>query len=117
MAVLAKGPKGAQEIVRTRCERGADIAKLLGLPATTVEAIRAIDEHWDGKGQPYGLKGHNIPAFARIVGLAQTVEVFWSTYGARTAFDMAAARRGRWFEPALVDALSLLKSDRPSGRH
>lgn len=42
------------------------------------------------------------------MGLAQTVEVFASTYGVSTAFDMAAALCGRWFEPALVDALSTL---------
>jgi HD-GYP domain-containing protein (c-di-GMP phosphodiesterase class II) len=111
MAVLSKGPEGARDVVRTRCERGADIAKMLGFPAPTVQAIRSIDEHWNGHGQPYGLKGHDIPAFGRIVGLAQTVEVFASSYGVRTAFDMAAARRGRWFEPALVDALSTLKHD------
>ena len=31
LAVLSRGPEGAREVVRTRCERGADIARLLRL--------------------------------------------------------------------------------------
>src|SRR5713226_624468 len=76
LAVLARGPKGASEVVQTRCERGAEIARLLGFAEDTVQAIRALDEHWDGRGQPYAVKGTEIPLLGRIVGLAQTVEVF-----------------------------------------
>jgi putative nucleotidyltransferase with HDIG domain len=111
LAVLARGPEGARDVVRTRCERGADIARLLRFSGDTVEAIRAIDEHWDGHGQPYELKGETIPFLGRIVGLAQTVEVFQSTYGAQTAFDMAVVRRGRWFDPQLVDLLVSTRND------
>ena len=111
VAVLGRGPEGAREVVRARCEQGADIASLLELPPATVQAIRALDEHWDGRGQPYGLRGEQIPPLARILGLAQTVEAFFSTQGVQAAFDVAAARRGRWFEPSLVDALVSFKSD------
>src|SRR6185503_8439258 len=38
-------------------------------------------------------------------------EVFLTTYGVQAAFEMAAARRGRWFDPALVDALLALRTD------
>jgi len=113
MAVLSRGPEGPRDVVRTRCERGADIAKMLGFNGDTVSAIRALDEHWNGAGQPYGLKGDEIPTLARILGLAQTVEVFASAHGVRTAYDMAAARRGRWFEPRLVDALLAIRPDGP----
>mgnify|MGYP001408548396 FL=1 len=61
LAILSRGPEGAREVVRTRCERGADIARLLHLEDATVKAIRALDEHWDGQGQPYSLRGHDIP--------------------------------------------------------
>ena len=105
LAVLSRGPEGARSVVRTRCERGADIARQLGLSDATSNAIRALDEHWDGRGQPYALKGDAIPLHARILGLAQTVEVFFTEYGVLTAYDMAIARRDTWFEPAMVDAL------------
>src|SRR5262249_23302381 len=62
------------------------------------------------RGQPYNLKGQEIPLLARILGLAQTVEVFLSTYGVLSAFDMAAERRGRWFDPTLVDALFSIRA-------
>jgi putative nucleotidyltransferase with HDIG domain len=111
MAVLARGPKGASEVVETRCERGAEIARLLGFAEETVQAIRTLDEHWDGRGQPYAVKGHDIPLLGRIVGLAQTVEVFFSTYGVLTAYDMALSRRGTWFDPDVVDALLSIRAD------
>ena len=40
---------------------GRAIALDLGLSQATADAIRAMDEHWDGGGQPAGLRGHEIP--------------------------------------------------------
>jgi response regulator RpfG family c-di-GMP phosphodiesterase len=98
--------------VVTRCERGADIARTLGFHDDTVQAIRALDEHWNGAGQPYSLAGEEIPLLARVLGLAQTVEVFFTTYGVDAAYDMAIARRGSWFDPTVVDAFVGCRSDR-----
>jgi len=78
---------------------------LLGLTETSAEAIRALDEHWDGRGQPRGLRGEEIPLLARILCLAQTVEIFHTAGGARAAWAVARRRSGRWFDPALVAAL------------
>src|SRR4051794_39437189 len=63
-------------LMRARCERGAQIARLLGFTEATAEAIRALDEHWDGHGQPRGLRGAEIPLLGRVLCLAQTAEVF-----------------------------------------
>ncbi len=111
LGVFSRGPEGARAVVRTRCERGADIARLLDFPCDAVDAIRALDEHWDGAGQPYGLSGERIPLLARVLGLAQTVEVYGATYGRRAAIMMARERRGTWFDPALVDALVSFRRD------
>jgi putative nucleotidyltransferase with HDIG domain len=111
LGVLTRGPEGAREVVLTRCERGADIARTLGFQDDTVQAIRALDEHWDGAGQPYALTGDQIPLLGRILGLAQTAEVFFTTYGVASAYDMALARRGTWFDPAVVDAFLAFRSD------
>jgi putative nucleotidyltransferase with HDIG domain len=112
LAVMIAGQQGARDVVRTRCERGADIAKMLGLTTDTAHAIRALDEHWDGMGQPYGKRGEEIPFLGRILGLAQTVEVFFSAHGPDRAFEIAAARRGSWFDPTLVDAMFTFQNDR-----
>jgi putative nucleotidyltransferase with HDIG domain len=111
LGVLTRGPEGARDVVLTRCERGADIARMLGLQDDTVQAIRALDEHWNGAGQPYALRGDRIPPLARILGLAQTAEVFFTTYGVDSAYEMAVARKGSWFDPAIVDAFLAFRSD------
>lgn len=109
MLVHEKG--SGREMTRTRCDRGADIAAMLGFSRATREAIRTLDEHWDGNGMPEGLAGAAIPLLGRIVGLAQTVEVFASTFGVEAALAVAGERRGRWFDPLLVDALRSLEHD------
>ena len=97
LRALATSEGFHRELIRIRCERGASIAEGLGFPPATVEAIRSLDEHWDGDGHPLGLRGEEIPLLARIAGLAQTAEIC----GVRTA----RRRAGRWFDPDLVALL------------
>ena len=85
---------------------------MLELPEATQAAIRALDEHWDGAGQPLGLRGEEIPLLGRILCLAQTLEVFVRTVGLPGALAMALKRRGRWFDPELIDALLAIRDDR-----
>jgi HD-GYP domain-containing protein (c-di-GMP phosphodiesterase class II) len=100
-----------QSLMRARCYRGAEIARKLGFSETTAEAIRALDEHWDGRGQPLGLSGAEIPLAARVLCLAQTVEVFHATRGVRAACRVAVRRSGQWFDPQLVEALVSFRGD------
>jgi HD-GYP domain-containing protein (c-di-GMP phosphodiesterase class II) len=100
-----------RSLMRARCHRGAEIATKLGFSEATAEAIRALDEHWDGHGQPLGLEGTEIPIAARIMCLAQTVEVFNAARGTQVAYRIAVKRRGQWFDPALVDALGHFRRD------
>ncbi|MBA2692632.1 MAG: HD domain-containing protein [Rubrobacter sp.] len=104
LAVGKDGPKATRELIHIRCERGAEIARHVGFPEETAEAIRSLDEHWDGSGHPDGLKKDEIPLLARICGLAQTVEVFYAKHGPERAENVARSRRKKWFDPALVDA-------------
>ena len=52
------------------------------------------------------------PLLARIIGLAQVVEIFWSQGGPDRAIDVARERRGRWFDPEIVDAFVAAARDR-----
>jgi HD-GYP domain-containing protein (c-di-GMP phosphodiesterase class II) len=97
--------------MKARCHQGAEIARKLGFSEATADAILALDEHWDGRGQPHGLRGEEIPLAARIVCLAQTVEVFHFVRGVDAACRVALRRSGRWFDPELVAALVSLRSD------
>jgi len=101
---------GQQELTRIRCERGADIARELGFREGTYEAIRSLDEHWDGRGHPYGLAGEAIPLYARILLIAQTVEVFWAAHGREVAVATVERRSGRWFDPRIVAAFQSVQS-------
>ena len=111
LALSVAGRRVARQLVHVRCERGADIVRKLGLPRATAEAIRSLDEHWDGGGYPDGLRGESIPLLARICGLSQTLDAFLARFGPVAAIEMARARSGRWFDPELVRALGALEGD------
>ena len=110
LKLAAHGPSGERELFEIRCARSAAIARGLGMSEATAQAVHSMDEHWDGGGHPAGLKGNAIPIAARIIGLAQVVEIFWGVAGPDRAVDMAEQRRGRWFDPELVDCLQAISS-------
>jgi HD-GYP domain-containing protein (c-di-GMP phosphodiesterase class II) len=110
-ALAASGSDGARELTALRCERGADVARKVGMDEATAEAIATLDEHWDGCGYPVGVEGDAIPLLGRVLCLAQTADVFWQLGGPGGALDVARARRGSWFDPALVDALCAVEDD------
>jgi len=99
------------ELFSLRCERGANVARKIGFAERTARAIHNLDEHWDGSGYPARLKGHEIPLFAQIANLCQTVEVFASMQGRSVAFEVLRQRTGTWFNPSLVRAAQELEND------
>ncbi len=109
-AIRAEGHV-TRSLMRARCYRGADIARKLGFSEATAEAIQALDEHWNGHGQPHGLSGEEIPLPARIMCLAQTLEVFHAARNLHIAYRVAVGRSGQWFDPALVKALGSFRGD------
>src|SRR5579871_1593135 len=90
------------EIIGLRCDRGASIVTKLGLGADTAEAVRSLDEHWDGDGYPDSLKGEQISLLARICAVAQHLDVFSAGRGIQTAMNTLVERSGTWFDPELV---------------
>ncbi|RYZ32525.1 MAG: metal-dependent phosphohydrolase, partial [Sphingobacteriales bacterium] len=59
--IFAHGDEIAQELIHTRCTRGADIARRLRFSEPVAKGIHSLDEHWDGHGRPEGLTGPEIP--------------------------------------------------------
>lgn len=90
------------ELIQTRCQRGAEIAKLLRFPPAVCDAIHALDEHWDGRGHPDRLAGADIPLYARIALLAQVADVFHTADGPDAALAEVCGRSGAWFDPHAV---------------
>lgn len=105
---LRDGPQVAQELIQTRCQRGAEIARLLRFSEGVASGIYHLDEHWNGQGKPDGLGGERIPLYSRIALLAQVIDVFHRADGQGAALAEARKRSGQWFDPALVAALDTL---------
>lgn len=99
------------EMIGLRCERGADIVRKIGLGEGCADAIHSLDEHWNGSGYPDRLRGKATPLLARILGVAQHLDVFALEKDRASAIETLVARKGSWFDPDLVRAaVSLDKS-------
>jgi putative nucleotidyltransferase with HDIG domain len=99
------------EMIGARCERGAEIARKIGMTEATAQAIRSLDEHWNGAGYPEGRKGNEIPLLARIINVSQTLEVFAAGRSSAEAVSVVSERSGRWFDPEIVRVVRSLKND------
>jgi len=110
-SVAANRNTQAAELISTRCNRGAQIARKIGFSDKTYSAIYSLDEHWDGKGFPGGRAGQDIPLLSRIMNLCQTFEVFAAINGPADAYQILQDRSGTWFDPELVRAARELRQD------
>ncbi len=89
---------------------GAEILKDFTLVEHVVDGTRYHHERYDGKGYPDGLKGEEIPLFARIIGVADAFDAMTSNRVYRNHMDndyvMNEMKRGRGtqFDPEALDA-------------
>jgi HD-GYP domain-containing protein (c-di-GMP phosphodiesterase class II) len=105
MRIVRDGRELEDEFVMTRCQRGAEIARLLRFPEGVSAGIYSLDEHFNGKGKPARAKGEDIPLYSRIALMAQVVDVFNTESGRESAMKEVRARSGQWFDPRLVAAM------------
>ncbi|GJE03345.1 HD-GYP domain-containing protein [Methylobacterium isbiliense] len=103
--ILQNGGEIVDDLIQTRCQRGAEIAARLRFPLAICDAIHALDEHWNGKGRPDRRAGAAIPLYARVALLAQVVDVFHTSAGPEAALAEARHRAGTWFDPEVVECL------------
>jgi HD-GYP domain-containing protein (c-di-GMP phosphodiesterase class II) len=104
LQLALKQKRHTRDAIKIQCERGAALARLMGLPEGTAKAIRSLNEHWDGHGEPDQLWHREISIHSRVMLLAQTLEVYGAERGFETALDVVRQRSGTWFEPDLVKA-------------
>lgn len=105
IAIGIRGRRERHEMEQIRCERGAAIARKAGFDDSVGDAILDLHEHWDGGGEPRGLRGAAIHPLARILAACQGLDIFLNATGPANALSVIAARRGTWYEPDVVDAL------------
>jgi putative nucleotidyltransferase with HDIG domain len=109
--MAANQKQNSKLLHQMRCERGASVARKIGLREEAANAIQCLNEHWNGRGEPQGMRGEHIPLLSRIMNIAQTADVFYSRHGepdAAGAVEIVRHRAKRWFDPSLVKAFSSL---------
>src|SRR5437868_772881 len=75
-----------------------DLAGRLGLGKEVRDGLYQTFERWDGKGVPEGTKGEEVLLTARVVNIADVVEVFHRSDGVEAAVGVARQRRGTQFD-------------------
>jgi response regulator RpfG family c-di-GMP phosphodiesterase/DNA-binding CsgD family transcriptional regulator len=103
LAGMLADPRSKERLLDAHCEVAARLARRVGMEAGVVEALEAAYARWDGKGVP-GLAGHEIPLPMRIAVVARDVELWAREAGGGAAAEMLVKRRGRAYDPEVVDA-------------
>lgn len=106
VTILRNGGTIARELIETRCERGASIARRMRFSTAVQAGIHDLDEHWNGGGKPAGLAGEAISPLARIALVAQVADVFHAAAGPAAALREIGLRAGTWFDPAVAAAFA-----------
>lgn len=109
--ILSHGGDITTQLIETRCQRGAEIARQMRFGERVATGILDLDEHFNGKGKPQGLKGAGISLFARLALLAQVADVFAIHDGPQAAIREVAGRSGEWFDPQLVAIFRTIASE------
>ena len=97
-------PKGAERSIRAHCEVGQMLARRIGLGGSVLRALGCTFERWDGKGLPNGIAGEEIPASCRIAIVARDFDLLYRVWGPETATEILLERKGRAYEPRVLDA-------------
>jgi HD-GYP domain-containing protein (c-di-GMP phosphodiesterase class II) len=116
-AVLRKPTKlTAEEFeqIKLHPTLGARILKPLRFLDAQLAIVELHHERPDGRGYPYGLKGDDIPMFARIVHVADAFDAMTSARAYRHALPVATALGELWrligvdFDAQVVQAMAAL---------
>jgi len=97
-------------------EFGYELLAPISFLKPAAEIAHCHHENWDGSGYPRGLKGENIPLWARIISVGNVFDVLTSDQPYRAAWDKKNALRhieekaGKQFDPAIVDVFLRLLS-------
>jgi HD-GYP domain-containing protein (c-di-GMP phosphodiesterase class II) len=91
-----------------RVRRGAQFAARAGFGPEVAVTVMALHERWDGRGLPMALAAEAIPIFARIVALADGLDLAISEDGAQAAMTTIHARSATWYDPEITSVLLAL---------
>ncbi len=101
--LVLTGGRAVERGLMSHCLTTTQMAARLGLPPEVCGPLRQVFTRWDARGVPEGVGGEQIARPVRLFHLADTVEVFHRAGGVEAAVEVARARRGRHFDPEVVD--------------
>jgi HD-GYP domain-containing protein (c-di-GMP phosphodiesterase class II) len=101
--LVLTGGRAVERGLMSHCLSTTQMAGRLGLAAEVCDPLRQVFTRWDAKGVPDGVGGKEIAPQVRLFHLADTVEVFHRAGGVDAAVEVARARRGKHFDPEVVD--------------
>jgi ribonuclease P protein subunit RPR2 len=120
-AVLTKPGKLDEDewaLMRGHPEAGVRILQSVPFLDCALGVVLHHHERWDGAGYPRGLAGEEIPLWARIFAVVDTVDAITSDRPYRkaapleTAIEEVLAGAGTQFDPRCAEAFSALDADR-----
>lgn len=109
--LVVTGGKAIQRGLQSHCLTTAQMADRLGLGADVCGPLQQVFTRWDGRGVPGEIAGEEIALPMRLFHVAEAVELFHRINGSDAAIDVARARRGKQFDPAVVDAFCSVAVD------
>ena len=108
-------------LIRKHSEVGYRILSAANEFSEIADYILAHHERWDGMGYPKGLKGSEIPIYARIISVADSFDAMTSDRAYRKAMSFQQAKQeiikfsNIQFDPSVVKVfLEIIDSDTPS---
>ncbi len=109
--LVVTGGKAIERGLMAHCVTAGHLAQRLGLGDEVCDPLRQVFTRWDGTGVPGGIGGDEIAWPIRLFQLADNVEVFHQHGGADAAVELARSRRGKQFDPAIVDEFCATADD------
>jgi HD-GYP domain-containing protein (c-di-GMP phosphodiesterase class II) len=103
VAFLGDGRGAVQEMMENHWIATNELAARLELGDDVRDSLYQTFERWDGRGVPAQARGPEIAPAARLVSLADVVEVFHQAGGVEAAVAVARERSGTQFDPELVE--------------
>ena len=119
-AILNKDSRLTDEeyaVMKSHTIQGAKILSDFTLLDHVIEGAEFHHERYDGRGYPKGLKGEEIPLYARIIGVADAFDAMTANRVYRKQMDFSYVLgelekgRGTQFDPVFVDILLKLIRD------
>ncbi len=109
--LMATGGKAVQRGLMSHCLTTSRMAERFELGEDVCVPLHQVFARWDGNGVPGDVGGEAITLPMRLFHLADTVEVHHRARGVDAAVEVARAKRGKHFDPAVVDHFCALAGE------